>query len=150
MPEDPFDLQRFVDAQDAGGAFRRALGELRGGHKTSHWMWFVFPQISGLGSSEMSRRYAISGLPEALGYVMHPVLGVRLLESCAAMGSHPRATAMGILGPIDAQKLRSSMTLFLRAAGGEPVFAQVLQRYFEGVPDPATDDRLRALGQASC
>jgi uncharacterized protein (DUF1810 family) len=137
-----WDLQRFVDAQDAGGTHDRAVGELRGGRKTSHWMWFVFPQIAGLGRSATSRRYAISSLEEARAYLEHPVLGPRLRECAGVVAGLEGRTAEEVFGIVDAQKLRSSMTLFMRAAPDEPVFARVIERYFEGRPDPATDERL--------
>ena len=117
---DPFDLGRFVAAQDAGGTYDRAAAELRRGLKTGHWMWFVFPQIAGLGQSPASRTYAISSLEEARAYLRHPVLGLRLAE-CARILTEVRGrTAEQIFGALDAQKLRSSMTLFWRAAPGEP------------------------------
>jgi uncharacterized protein (DUF1810 family) len=131
------DLQRFVAAQDRGGTYGRALAELRAGRKTSHWMWFVFPQRAGLGLSEMSRAYAISSPGEARAYVDHPVLGPRLVECAEALLGHEGRSAREIMGGIDAVKLRSSMTLFARAASEQPVFAQVLERYFDGEPDPA-------------
>jgi uncharacterized protein (DUF1810 family) len=136
------DLQRFVEAQDDGGTYERALAELREGRKTSHWMWFVFPQIAGLGQSQMSRRYAISDLEEARAYTAHPVLGPRLLECCHALLSHRGRSAEQILGGIDAVKLRSSMTLFARADPAAKVFREVLERYFDGEADAATDARL--------
>jgi uncharacterized protein (DUF1810 family) len=137
--EDSFDLERFVLAQNAGGTYQRALEELRNGEKQSHWMWFVFPQVAGLGQSPTSRKYAISSLAEAEAYLRHPLLGPRLLECANAVAAHTGLSAMRIFGGIDAQKLRSSMTLFLRAAPEEPVFQEVLDRYFDGSPDPATD-----------
>ena len=140
--EDPYNLERFVTAQNAGGTYDRAVAELRAGRKTSHWMWFVFPQIAGLGHSEMSRTYAISSLEEARAYLRHPVLGPRLIE-CAGIVADARAgSAEQIFGGIDAHKLRSCMTLFLRAEPGEPLFKQVLDRYYGGRPDSATDQRL--------
>ena len=142
---DPFDLQRFVEAQDAGGAHETALAELRAGRKRTHWMWFVLPQLAGLGSSAMARRYALSGLAEARAYRAHPVLGPRLLACAAALADADPALAPDaatVLGPVDAAKLRSSMTLFARAAPDEPVFAAVLDRYFGGEADPATLSRL--------
>ncbi|SDP17738.1 Uncharacterized protein, DUF1810 family [Nakamurella panacisegetis] len=142
MP-DQWNLGRFVTAQDADRTYERAAAELRAGHKTSHWMWFVFPQIAGLGLSSTSRHYAISGLDEARAYLDHPVLGPRLLEASAIVAATTGRSAVEILGGIDAQKLRSSMTLFLRAAPGEPAFGQVLDRLFDGRVDPATD---RLLG----
>jgi uncharacterized protein (DUF1810 family) len=140
--EDPYDLQRFVAAQDAGGTYDHAIAELRGGHKTSHWMWFVFPQIAGLGYSSASRTYAITSLEEARAYLAHPVLGARLIECAAILTGVPGRTAEQIFGGVDAQKLRSSMTLFIHAAPGEPVFRQVLDQYFGGVPDSATEQRI--------
>jgi uncharacterized protein (DUF1810 family) len=134
------DLERFVAAQD--GLMERVLAELRAGRKTGHWMWFVFPQIAGLGRSEMSRYYAIASLAEARDYLAHPVLGPRLRECSAVVAAAPARTAEAIFGGIDAVKLRSSMTLFHRADPAEPVFPGVLDRYFGGVPDPATDDLL--------
>jgi uncharacterized protein (DUF1810 family) len=136
------ELQRFVDAQGSGGTYERALAELRAGRKTSHWMWFVFPQIAGLGQSEMSRRYAIASLEEARAYLEHPVLGPRLIECSRALLDHEGTSAREVLGEIDAIKLRSSMTLFDRAAPDEQVFREVLERYFDGKPDPATESRL--------
>jgi uncharacterized protein (DUF1810 family) len=140
--QDPYDLQRFVAAQDAGGTYTRAIAELRAGRKTSHWMWFVFPQIAGLGYSPTSRRYAITSLAEAQAYLAHPVLGSRLTECAATLaGAHGR-TAEQIFGEVDAQKLCSCVTLFRHAAPDEPVFGQVLEQYFGGVPDAATEQRL--------
>lgn len=144
----PYDLQRFVTAQDAGGTYQRAVAELRNGRKDSHWMWFVFPQIAGLGFSHASRTYALSSVEEARSYLAHPVLGPRLLECTAIVAGLAGAsggaapTAEQVFGEIDAVKLRSSMTLFMRAAPGEPVFRQVLDQYFDGVPDPETDQRI--------
>ena len=133
------DLERFVTAQDSGGTFAAAVAELRSGRKTSHWMWFVFPQIGGLGTSELSRRYAISSLEEARAYLAHPVLGKRLEECARILTELDGRTAGEIFGPVDAMKLRSSMTLFARAAPEIPLFAAVLDRYFDGVADDATD-----------
>ncbi len=139
---DLFDLERFVAAQDAGGAYGQAVAELRRGRKTSHWMWFVFPQIAGLGRSPAAQRYAISSLAEARAYLAHPVLGRRLTECaglvCAARGS----SAEEIFGGIDAMKLRSSMTLFWRADPAAGVYWQVLEGFFGGTPDAATDEIL--------
>jgi len=140
--EDSFDLQRFVAAQDAGGTYECATAELRGGRKAGHWMWFVFPQIAGLGYSPTSRTYAITSLAEARAYLAHPVLGARLTECATILSNLPDRTAEQIFGEVDAQKLHSSATLFMRAAPGEPVFRQVLDRYFGGVPDSATDERI--------
>lgn len=136
------DLERFVEAQDAGGTYSRAVAELRRGHKASHWMWFVFPQIAGLGQSPTSRRFAISSLAEARAYLRHPVLGPRLVECAGMLARQQDLRARQIFGDVDARKLHSSMTLFARAAPDEAVFTQVLEQYFEGAPDPATDLRL--------
>jgi len=138
---DPFDFERFVSAQRL--VYASVVEELRRGRKTSHWIWFIFPQIAGLGQSAMSQRYAIGSLAEAQAYLEHPILGDRLRESAALLLETPGRTAEEILGGIDARKVRSSMTLFYRAAPDEPVFAEVLRRFFDGVPDAATDDLLR-------
>jgi uncharacterized protein (DUF1810 family) len=142
MSEAAYRLQRFLDAQDAGGTYERALSELRAGRKRSHWMWFVFPQIAGLGRSPTAQTYAIGSLAEARAYLEHPVLGPRLIECTRALAGLPSGDAGEVLGEIDALKLRSSMTLFAHAAPHEPLFRQVLERYFEGVPDAATELRL--------
>jgi uncharacterized protein (DUF1810 family) len=141
-PEDPFDLARFVAAQDHGGVYDHAIDELRGGRKTSHWMWFVFPQIAGLGRSVTAQRFAISSLAEAQAYLRHPRLGPRLIASTEIVADLQGSTADQIFGSIDAQKLCSSMTLFMRAAPDEPRFRKVLDEYFDGRPDAATDERL--------
>jgi uncharacterized protein (DUF1810 family) len=135
-----YDLDRFVTAQD--GVYDHALAELRAGRKSSHWMWFVFPQIAGLGFSATSRHYAISSPDEALAYLAHPVLGPRLRECAAVVAATSGRTAEQIFGGVDAQKLHSSMTLFHRVAPGELVFHEVLDKYFDGIPDPGTDERL--------
>jgi uncharacterized protein (DUF1810 family) len=135
-----YDLERFVRAQQP--VYPAVLDELRSGRKTSHWIWFVFPQLAGLGRSETSRYFGIASLEEARAYLAHPVLGARLRE-CAGLVLAARATtAEQILGSVDARKLRSSMTLFHRADPDEPLFAQVLERYFDGLPDEATDELL--------
>jgi uncharacterized protein (DUF1810 family) len=139
-------LERFVIAQDAGGTYERAIAELRAGRKTSHWMWFVFPQLAGLGRSSIAREFAISSLGEARAYLRHDVLGARLTESARIVAGLSGRTAEQIFGGIDAMKLRSSMTLFCRADPGQPVFAEVLDKYYEGQPDPATDDLLGRAG----
>jgi uncharacterized protein (DUF1810 family) len=139
---DPYDLARFVSAQDLGGAIGRAVVELRGGHKAGHWMWFVFPQLAGLGRSAMSQKYAISSLDEAVAYLRHPVLGPRLTECAGIAAASDARSAVEIFGAVDAQKLRSCMTLFLRADPAKRVFGRVLDRYFAGVPDHAADERL--------
>ena len=136
----PSDLQRFVDAQ--AQTYDQALSELRDGAKRTHWMWFVFPQIGGLGRSGMAQRFAISGLPEARAYATHPTLGRRLVECARALTDLDTADPVAVFGPVDAQKLRSSMTLFAHAVPDEPVFRQVLDHYFGGVEDDATTGRL--------
>jgi uncharacterized protein (DUF1810 family) len=138
---DPHDLQRFVAAQDAGGTYDAALAELRAGRKRSHWMWFVFPQIAGLGRSGMAQRYAIASLDEARAYLAHPILGARLRECAEALLGLQERSADAVLGGVDAVKLRSSMTLFALAAPDEPVFRRVLERYFGGEEDPETTRR---------
>jgi uncharacterized protein (DUF1810 family) len=137
---DPYGIERFVVAQDLGATYERAVAELRDGHKVSHWMWFVFPQIAGLGHSATSQRYAISSLEEARAYVHHRVLGPRLVECAGIVAATEGRSAGDIFGYVDAQKLRSSMTLFSRAGDDRPVFQQVLDRYFDGRPDAATED----------
>ena len=144
---DPYNLDRFVAAQDGGGTYDQALAELQLGRKSGHWMWFIFPQIAGLGQSEMSQRYAISSLAEAREYLDHPVLGPRLLDCALAVTNHKGRPAEDILGGIDARKLQSSMTLFLRAAPGETVFKTVLAQFFDGQPDGATDELLAGKGE---
>ena len=144
MPDDPYDLERFLAAQDARGTYASAVAELRAGRKTGHWMWFVFPQIAGLGLSETSRRYAISSIDEARAYLAHPILGKRIEECARTLTELTGESARDIFGPVDATKLRSSMTLFARAAPGNALFQDVLDRYFDGHADAATDDRLRS------
>ena len=134
------DLDRFVQAQ--ASTYERALAELRAGRKTGHWMWFVFPQIEGLGRSPTAQHYAIAGLDEARAYLAHPVLGPRLRECASALLGVPDRSAEEILGGIDALKLRSSMTLFALAAPEEEVFRAVLDRFHDGKPDPETERRL--------
>ena len=136
------ELERFVTAQDSRGTYASAVAELRAGRKTSHWMWFVFPQLAGLGMSETSRRYAISSLDEARAYLAHPILGQRLEECARILTELNGTTAHDIFGSVDAMKLRSSMTLFARAAPESPLFREVLDRYFGGVADDATDSLL--------
>jgi len=140
--DDPFDLQRFVDAQD--GVHARALGELKRGRKESHWMWFVFPQLAGLGSSPMAQRYAIGSLDEARAYLDHPLLGFRLREVTAAVNGVEGRTAHAIFGSPDDFKFRSSMTLFQAAAPDEPAFGEALASYFGSEPDSRTLELLRA------
>jgi uncharacterized protein (DUF1810 family) len=133
---DPFQLERFVSAQSASLSF---LDELRAGLKRSHWMWFVFPQLEGLGASAMAARYAIRSLDEARAYLAHPILGARLVGIILEL---PETDAKKIFGGIDAMKLRSSLTLFCRAAPDEPLFADALRKFFAGEPDPLTEARL--------
>ena len=138
---DPYSLQRFVDAQD--GIFDAALSELRNGSRRSHWMWFIFPQIAGLGQSPTSRHYAIRSLEEASAYLDHPLLGGRLRESVEALlGWVGKRDAVAIFGPLDAMKLRSSLTLFHAAGPVEPAFSRALDAFFDS-PDPET---VRLLG----
>jgi uncharacterized protein (DUF1810 family) len=166
VPSDPWRLERFVAAQDRHGTYAHALAELRAGTKTSHWMWFVFPQLAGLGGSAMAREYAISSIDEARAYLAHPVLGPRLRECARAVADTRGSSAERIFGPVDAMKLRSSMTLFAAAGAlttGDPiaastaaandatdatgaaaggVFREVLAEFFAGLPDEATLSRL--------
>lgn len=134
-----YDLERFVKAQ--AGVYPQALDELSAGRKRSHWMWFVFPQIAGLGQSDMARRYALSGTAEAAAYLAHSVLGARLRECLAALEGVDEPDAGRVFGPVDAVKLRSSLTLF-EAAGGGAGFSDALERWFGGVRDAATLERL--------
>ena len=127
--DDPFDLERFRTAQ--AGVFDGALAELRAGRKRGHWIWFVFPQVSGLGTSEMSRRYAIGSLAEARAYLADATLGPRLRRCCEALQALPGDTGIGtVMGGIDALKLRSSMTLFTLADPSEPRFVRILERFY--------------------
>jgi uncharacterized protein (DUF1810 family) len=135
------DLDRFVRAQDNGGTYQRAVAELRNGRKTSHWMWFIFPQIAGLGRSGMAQAYAISDLAEAQAYLAHPVLGPRLIECAEIVATHRGRSAEQIFGGIDSIKLRSSMTLFAHAGPDRTIFQQVIDQYYDG-PDPETERRL--------
>ncbi|RSV14540.1 DUF1810 domain-containing protein [Sphingomonas sp. ABOLG] len=132
--DDPFDLDRFVTAQH--GSYADALTELRHGRKTSHWMWYVFPQLRGLGHSPTAQHFGIASLDEARAYLAHPLLGPRLHAACAALAT-ASGSAVDILGPVDAMKLRSSMTLFARAADDPAPFQAIIDRFFDG-PDPAT------------
>jgi uncharacterized protein (DUF1810 family) len=135
-----FDLERFVVAQQ--GVYESVLRELRAGRKTSHWIWFIFPQLAGLGRSEMSRFYGIKSIDEARAFLAHPILGPRLLECVSAVLGTSGVTADQIFGSLDAMKVRSSMTLFHRAAPDEPLFGQVLERFYGGVPDESTGGRI--------
>jgi uncharacterized protein (DUF1810 family) len=138
----PHDLERFVDAQEH--VYSNVLGELQSGRKTGHWIWFIFPQIAGLGRSATSQEFAIATLDEARDYLDHPVLGARLRECAELVQAVQGRTADQIFGPLDAMKVRSCMTLFHRAAPDEPLFRRVLDRYYGGVADGATD---RLLGR---
>jgi uncharacterized protein (DUF1810 family) len=141
---DPHDLRRFAAAQE--DVYELAVRELRAGRKTSHWMWFVFPQIAGLGRSATAQRYAIASLAEAESYLAHPVLGPRLVECARILTQLRGRTAQDVLGAVDAQKLQSSMTLFARAAADRSPFAEVLAQYFDGAEDRATLQRLGSGG----
>ena len=134
--DDPHDLQRFVAAQ--APVYEQVRDELRRGRKASHWMWYVFPQIAGLGHSAMAQRYAIASLDEARAYLAHPVLGPRLRGSTALVTAAQGKSLNAILGSPDDLKFHSSVTLFALASGNEPVFTQALDKYFAGQPDPAT------------
>jgi len=134
--QDPYNFNRFVEAQASN--YDEALAELRAGRKHTHWSWYIFPQIRGLGSSPMSVRYAISSKAEAAAYLEHPVLGSRLRECVKAMNEHRGMSAVEILGDIDAQKFRSCLTLFAEAAPSEALFSVALKKYFSGEPDAAT------------
>ena len=138
--EKSHDLERFTAAQ--AGIYDRVRTELASGQKKTHWMWFIFPQIAGLGRSEMSRLYAIASLEEAQAYLRHPVLGARLRECVGLVSGLRGCTAHQILGSPDDQKFRSSLTLFWLASDREAVFDSALHRYFDGLPDPETISRL--------
>jgi uncharacterized protein (DUF1810 family) len=138
----PTDLRRFVEAQDSSGVYAQALAELRSGRKRGHWMWFVFPQISGLGSSPTAQYYAITDLDEARRYLADPVLGPRLRECAHALTGLVTTDSVSVLGSIDALKLHSSMTLFALADPTEPVFRAVLDQYFGGALDEGTTSRV--------
>ena len=136
MANDPHWLIRFVEAQDS--IYAQALSEIRSGHKQSHWMWYVFPQLAGLGSSAASVYYAIGGLEEADAYLRHPVLGPRLIECAEAILAVEGRSAAEILGTPDDMKLRSCATLFARVSPPGSVFERILDRYYDGEPDPMT------------
>lgn len=140
---DPFNLTRFVTAQEEHASYRQALTELRDGRKVTHWIWWVFPQVAGLGRSETSRYYAISSLDEARAYLAHPVLGPRLREAAAAVLGHVGRSADQVLGGDDV-KLRSCMTLFERAAPDDELFRNVIATFFDGASDAVTE---RLLGE---
>ena len=140
MTTDPFNLRRFVEAQDL--VYRSVIAELRAGVKQSHWMWFVFPQVAGLGHSAMADKYAIASLDEAKAYLAHPLLGARLKECTELVLAVTGKTARQILGSPDDMKFRSSLTLFAQAAPNEPLFRDALKKYFDGKDDPATLERI--------
>jgi len=133
---DPFDLSRFINAQE--GIYDRALAELRDGLKRSHWMWYIFPQVEGLGHSPTTRRYSIKSLEEARQYLAHPVLGQRLKESAEAVLAVQGRSAADIFGHPDDWKLQSSMTLFELVSGPESVFGRILEKYYQGKRDTRT------------
>jgi uncharacterized protein (DUF1810 family) len=139
--DDPYNLTRFVEAQER--VFDRVVGELKSGFKRSHWMWFIFPQIRGLGSSPMAQIYEISSLDEAKAYLRHPILGARLRECVRLVNGVDGRTRHEIFGSPDDMKFHSSMTLFALADPQDPLFAAALQKYCDGVTDSATTDRLR-------
>jgi uncharacterized protein (DUF1810 family) len=136
------DLERFVAAQDSADTYASAVRELRHGSKRSHWMWFVFPQIAGLGRSPTAQHFALEDVAEARAYLAHPVLGARLRECAQVLAELPTDDPVEVLGSVDAQKLHSSMTLFLQAAPDEQVFARVLDKYFGGALDEGTLSRI--------
>jgi uncharacterized protein (DUF1810 family) len=138
MPIDPFDLARFVSAQDEGGVYEQALAELNDGRKRTHWMWFIFPQAAGLGTSPISRRYAIRTVEEAGAYLAHPVLGRRIEECANSLLTLEGRSAAQILASPDDLKLRSSMTLFEMAAPPGAVYGRVIEKYFGGRRDDVT------------
>jgi uncharacterized protein (DUF1810 family) len=138
---DPFDLNRFVDAQQ--GNYERALAEIRNGFKQSHWMWYVFPQFAGLGQSWTSQRYAINSLDEAHAYLLHPILGPRLVEVAEAALAVNGRSAKEIFGSPDDVKLRSSATLFALASADDSVFHRIIDKYFHGQSDPITLELVR-------
>jgi uncharacterized protein (DUF1810 family) len=137
---DPFSLERFVEAQNP--VFEQVLAELRRGRKTSHWIWFIFPQLAGLGHSWMSRNYGISSRAEAEAYLAQPILGARLIECTRLVNLVEGRSIEEIFGEIDAVKFRSSMTLFAQIAGDGSIFAEVLQKYYAGQADQLTLYRL--------
>ena len=148
MTIDPFDLDRFVEAQTS--AYDTAIGELRAGRKRSHWIWFILPQLRGLGMSQMSARYGLQSLAEASAYLAHPILGPRIRECVHTLNALPGNDAVAVLGEIDALKLRSCLTVFAEASRearqDESLFQQGIDKYFRGQPDAAT---LSLLGRAA-
>lgn len=139
---DPWNLERFIDAQDERDTWEAALAEIRSGHKVSHWMWFVFPQLAALGRSSTAKFYGLSGIDEAEAYLSHPQLGPRLIEcieAVLALETKPEV----VFGPIDAMKLRSCATLFSEVTPSLPAFATVIEKFFDGTPDDETLALLR-------
>jgi uncharacterized protein (DUF1810 family) len=143
-PDDPYDLKRFVQAQE--DVYPSALSEIRAGRKKSHWMWYIFPQFEGLGLSSTARRYSVKSVAEAEMYLRHPVLGPRLLECCEAVIGVERRSADDIFGSPDDMKLRSCATLFAHVSAPGSVFERLLSKYFRGEPDERT---LRLVGISS-
>ena len=141
MSDDPFDLARFVQAQDR--QYADAITELRAGRKRSHWIWFVFPQLRALGRSVTAQFYGLENTAEAAAYWQHPILGARLRESVAALRQVPAKSAVEILGDVDALKVRSCLTLFLQVAPSDPGLTAALERFYGGDPDPLTLDLVR-------
>jgi uncharacterized protein (DUF1810 family) len=146
MNTDVFGLTRFLEAQQR--QYAAALKEMREGGKRTHWIWFVFPQLSGLGRSAYAQQYGLTGLAEARAYLAHPVLGLRLREATEAMLAHQAMGAVSVLGPVDAVKFRSCLTLFSLAAPGEPLFSTALECFFAGECDLRTLQLLEAQGDA--
>jgi|SRR5579875_2597495 len=140
--EDPYRLKRFVEAQNRASTYEAAASELRAGRKVGHWMWFIFPQVTGLGHSSMSREFGISSIAEAQAYLRHVILGPRLIECARILMRIEGRSATDIFGTIDAMKLRSSMTLFMTAQPEEPIFREVLAKYFHSSADQETIMRL--------
>lgn len=138
--EDPYNLRRFVDAQE--GVYEGARSEIKAGRKRGHWMWFIFPQIAGLGHSYASQKFAISSKDEAKSFLEHPILGVRLRECVVLANKIEDKSAEDIFGEIDSLKFRSSMTLFAMAATDNQIFKDALLKYFDGRPDPRTIERM--------
>ncbi|CAN5712715.1 DUF1810 domain-containing protein [soil metagenome] len=145
MADDPFDLNRFVSAQM--NVYSGALREIQDGRKQSHWMWFIFPQIAGLGMSETARFYAIGSRAEAKAFLDHPILGRRIVECAEAALQHSDRSALGIFGRPDDIKLRSSATLFASVNGSDPAFHRVLDHFFDGQPDDRTLELLRTASE---
>jgi len=143
-PVDDIGLERFVIAQQRD--YEQALAELRAGAKRTHWIWYVLPQLRGLGSSPMAQRYGISSLDEARAYLAHPVLGPRIRECAAVIAASATTTADAYFGYPDDRKVRSSITLFMRADPDEPAFRAVIDRYYGGRPEPRTDEMLGITG----